>query len=372
MKILLTSVSAGSGHVRAADAVQAVLNQNYPSIETRHIDIMDYVPRFFKKFYVGGYSLAANRFPRLWGGLFYSTNKPNAFGSYLVNYLQALLCGKFLRFIDEFKPDLILTTHFLVPQILSIISKRGFRIPVHCIVTDFYAHQFWLEENIERYYVAQEKTSEKLTQQGVNRSKITVSGIPISPIFSQTTNAGKLRETLELESNVPTVLILSGGLGFGDLASTVKSIFSMDKKLQIITVSGKNAKLLAKLKDIKAPDLVKTIHFGYVTNMHELLSVTDIVVSKAGGLTVSECMVKGNGMLLYPVIPGQEEKNCEFMESIGAGVIANSLNDLNSKLRNLLEDPKKITEMKNNALKYSKPSAAITIALVAAETSLLK
>jgi len=363
MRILLTSVSAGSGHVRAADAIQKALNRHFPSIETRHIDAMDYVPPFFKKFYVGGYSLAANKLPAIWGAMYYGTDKENLPGQKFMNYLQFKLCRKLLQLINEFKPDLIVTTHFLLPQILPFILKEKiFDIPVHCVITDFYAHQFWLNKNVHRYYVAQEKSVEKLVLQGFDRSQVVVSGIPIHQNFSEPVDKRKILPDLNLEPGIPTLLFLSGGLGFGDLVSTVQTIFELENKIQIITVSGKNAKLHAKLRNLKSPSRVKAVHLGFVANMHELLSISDVVVTKGGGLTISECLAKGNALVLYPVIPGQEEKNCRLAEWMGAGIIARNLPEVAKNVKSLLDDSAKLAKMRNNSFTFAKPAAALTIA----------
>jgi processive 1,2-diacylglycerol beta-glucosyltransferase len=168
-------------------------------------------------------------------------------------------------------------------------------------------------------------------------------------------------ERLGLRAGVPTLLVLSGGLGFSALEKILQRLLTLKERLQIITVAGKNAPLRERLNRLIPPKNISIVNLGYVTNMHEIVETADLVVTKAGGLTVSECMVKGLPMVLVSPIPGQEEKNAEFVRRSGAGIVVEDPIGLAGAVHDLLISPRTMENFRHNARLFAKPLAAFTI-----------
>lgn len=358
MKILLTSVSAGAGHVRAAQALSEALCLTDPEVQVRHINIMDFCSPFFRKVYEGGFIFLANKHPDVWGHLYHSLdqNKLQPLFDPLMNFIQRILCRPFLEEVKKYSPDLIVTTHFLTPQILPQFPA------IHTVVTDFVAHSFWLHPSVRQYYVAHEGLIRPLAERKISPAIVKPLGIPIDPVFSKEIDTPKIRQAFGLSADLPVVLLLSGGLGFGSMDKTAEALFGLNHSFQMITVSGKNEALLQKMKALKSPDSIKTTHLGFINNMHELLSVTDLMIGKAGGLTVSEGLAKGVAMIFYGVLPGQEEVNASYVESKGGGRLARSLTEVTGYAETILSNKDLLNNMKEHSRLAGKPRAAFDIA----------
>jgi processive 1,2-diacylglycerol beta-glucosyltransferase len=384
MKILIVSVSAGAGHTRAAEALQAALRKNHPSVDTLHVDLMDYVPAFFRAIYVKGYLFTVKHLSPVWGFLYGLTDKaqkPSPTQGFL-DSVQRQFAGRFIRFVRDVNPDLVLTTHFLTAPFLSSEIKSGrLRAPLQCVVTDFDVHWFWINPVISHYYVASDNVAAKLTKRRIDPSRVTVTGIPIHPVFSEATNAETLRSKLGLKQGSTiqgsttrgskthgskTLLLLSGGCGLGAVEEAARALFDLNTHVHLITVAGRNLALLDRMNRLRPPASLSMTNLGFIDNIHEWLSVCDLVITKGGGLSVSECLAKEAPMVIFDPIPGQEENNANHIIACGAGVRANSFEELRRRLEELLSNSDAVAGMKRNARRCAKPQAAFAIAAATA------
>jgi processive 1,2-diacylglycerol beta-glucosyltransferase len=362
MRILITSVSAGAGHVKAAEAIQAALRRRFPSIHAVHVDVMNFVTARFLKIYVDGYNFAINYTPGLWGRLYDywdrqdSSNKVTS----LLYRAQRHYAAAFFDYLARFDPHLIITTHFFVPQLLSE-GPTEVSAPLECVITDYDLHRFWVSDRISRYYVAHDGIAGKLRDMGVSADKISATGIPVHPIFDEHVGLRSLYQNYNLEPGLPVILVLSGGTGLSSQEKAVKALLRSERPMQILTVSGRNEALLRRLERLQAPAHIALRNLGYVSNMHELLSLSDMVITKPGGLTVSECLAKKKIMILFSPIPGQEERNADFVVRKHAGVRAEHWNDLPVVVDRLLSDPALRSALRRNLDACARPKAAFDI-----------
>jgi len=365
-------VSAGSGHVRAAEAIQAAFWRSRPEVKAIHIDVMNFVSPGFHRLYAGGYSFAVNRTPALWGRLysFWDRTPPEGGIAEWLRRAQRHHAVPFFRYLSSVRPDLILTTHFLIPQLLSQDHPYPWlrRIPLECVITDYDVHRFWISDNIARYYVAHEELAGRLAAEGVHPSRIVVSGIPVHPVFLAPVSEALVRQKLNLDPVQPVLLILAGGLGLQALEKSVQELFGLARPVQIVTVAGKNESLRERLNRLTPPPHVRLVNQGYVRNMHELLSISDLVITKPGGLTVSECVAKRRPMLLYAPIPGQEERNADFALRHQIAFRARVPGDLPILAERVLSDPLMQLRLQTNLAACAHPDAAFRIADASAHT----
>jgi processive 1,2-diacylglycerol beta-glucosyltransferase len=360
--ILVLSVSAGNGHVRAAEALQAQAKISFPSVTVAHRDVMQFMPAMFRKIYSDWYIKLASHFPEVWGWLYRKTDAAHN-GSWLGAIRKKIehYCAHNLYIeVAQLAPDAIICTHFLPAQLLTAGAKRSpLSCPIWIQVTDFDLHQMWLHEGISGYFVATEELAYRLQSYGVAKNKIIVSGIPVMPGFSITQSRQHQENHFNLKPARTTVLMMGGGAGLGGMEALARQLLLLEEDFQLIVLAGKNKNLLASLHALSVFFPHKLFAIGFTQEVHALMVCADIVITKPGGLSTSECLVMGLPMLLVNPIPGQEERNAAFLLQEGVAIRADDPATLLYRLQNLLQDQSRLSQMRQRAKALAKPDAAI-------------
>lgn len=366
--LLILSTSGGAGHHRAAEALLEAARSSAFPLRAAHYDSLDFTSKAFKRLYSESYLAMVNKIPGLWGFFYSQAEKIPYSKKGLLKIFDHFNYGRYLRSLRSLSPDLILCTHFLPFVSLSErdLMKEGLMAPFVASTTDFDVHQLWIDKRVRRYYVHDDETAWQLSSKGVDPALIGVTGIPVVSGFSRRTEKGIARRRLELPDNRFTVMILSGGFGVGhmqDITHGVTNLMGMftSQSFSLIIVCGRNEDLRKDLEKRTFPRNIHTNILGYATNVHELMDASDILVSKSGGLTSAEAMAKGLPMIIVDPIPGQEMRNASMITERGAGVLAHDYHNLAFKLRQCIEDPGRLTAMRERTSSLSKPRAAETI-----------
>jgi len=363
-KVLLLSASAGAGHLRAAEAIEKAFNEakDAESREVRHIDVLNYTNKLFRHFYSKAYIDLVNKMPEVPGWMYDKLDKP------WKNERRRLALDKlntrpFVKLLRTYQPDLIVCTHFLPAEIVSWLKARE-RLSSRqvIIVTDFDVHAMWLVHHYERYFVALEEARVYLEALGIPPNKITVSGIPIDPVFAVKKNKQEMRAKHGLAADRTTILLSAGGFGVGSVDALVNSLLPLQHRAQIVAICGRNEELKKRLSRLAArikPDATVTLKpFGYTKEMDELMTASDIVIGKPGGLTTSEALAKGLVFVIVNPIPGQEERNSDHLLEAAVAIRSNNLPTLSYKLDRLLADPQRFRSMQTNSRRMGRPNAA--------------
>ena len=373
MRVLIATVTAGGGHLQAAAALDEAWTTAYPSDEVKRVDLLDLVPKLQRKFYAEGYVKLIAHAPELYELFFNKTDNPKRLRelSTLRRRFAEHTNRKFVRLVDQFKPDVVLCTHFLPLEVLGSLKSRkpagraadgggaaeGARHHpyVVCVVTDFEAHALWMEPGVDLYCVAAEETKARLVAREVDGKGVVVTGIPIGGRFSQPIDAATVRRRRGLRDDLPTVLVLGGGFGMGPMAEILESLDGIAREFQIVVVAGRNVELR---RELAAQDRRHPTHvLGFVSNMHEMMAVADLIVSKPGGLTTAEALALGKPLFILNPIPGQEAANSDFLLERGAAAKVNRVEDLPFRVDRLLGSPK-LKEMAASARALGRPDAA--------------
>lgn len=366
-RILLLSASAGAGHTRAAQAVEEAAKARFPDATIRHEDVLDHVGRAYRKAYAGSFLQMVNHAPALWGALYDASDKvadvveERKVRDKLVRFFDKLEFAPFRKMVRNFAPDAVISTHFLPAQVFAPSRKKGkdaFRFGL--VVTDFDVHAYWVQPSVDRVCVATEELKFVLAARGVPAERITVTGIPISAAFSAPHDRAALRASLGLTEDRPAVLVMGGGHGVGSLEETVRTVLSCGPA-DVLAIAGRNEELKAVLEKLAPPAGTRLHVFGFVTRIAELMAVADVAVTKSGGLTTSECLAMGLPMVVRDPIPGQEERNADFLLEAGAGLKANGAASLEFKLRSLLNDRERLSRMSAAARRVGRPQAAAAV-----------
>jgi processive 1,2-diacylglycerol beta-glucosyltransferase len=362
LKVAILSVSAGAGHVRAAQALEQSIADNYPDVEAIHLDVMNYVPKLFRKLYAESYVHIINRYPALWGYMYEKSDLIRSDKSLVKKIrveIERLNTKKILAEMIKIAPDVIISTHFLPPELISKMIKAGAKVPPSWVqVTDFDLHGLWVHEHMTGYFAAGEEVAFRMKARGIPEEIITVTGIPIMPVFGKKLSRKECAAELGLNPEIPTLILMSGGLGVGKLDTLTKQLLGIGEKMQIIALAGRNEKLLASLKKLAEQYPGKLVPMGFTTTIERLMAASDLAITKPGGLTSSECLAMGLPMIAVSPIPGQEERNADYLLESGAALKAHDEIGVEFKVRELLKHPERLKKMAENAKKIGKPDAA--------------
>jgi processive 1,2-diacylglycerol beta-glucosyltransferase len=370
MRVLIATATAGGGHLAAAAALDEAWRSFRPKDVVEKVDITKFFSALHKKIHADGYTQLVEHAPELWGMMFSKTDDPKA-ASRLTSIRRLFTATSRRRFracLEKFQPDLALCTHYLPLEILREWGGqsgrgRGNRVSavsrskpiIVSVVTDFEAHALWMDGGVDLYCVAADETGGRLVARGVKREKIAVTGIPISKRFSSPVDSVRIRQALGFRDDLPVILVLSGGFGMGPVARAMVELDKVKKPFQMLAVTGRNAELRQELavQDWAHPTRV----VGFASNMHELMSIAELIVTKPGGLTTSEALAIGRPLLILSPIPGQEAANSDFLLERGAAVKATRVEDISFRVAQLLGSGK-LQEMTKAARSLGMPSSA--------------
>lgn len=364
--LLILHATAGAGHTRAAQAVAAALAlQASPQVDHQVLDTLDCTSEFFRRMYVKAYIELVQRAPEVWGALYerYDVVKPaqskTARARLAFDKVNSRAFGQMLA---ASQAQAILCTHFLPLELLSDLKERGLvTTPVHAVVTDVSPHAFWVYPHIDHYHVATALGARELQRKGVDAARISVTGIPVDPVFAQQTPASEARRAVGLPER-PTVLFLSGGFGMGPLQAMLESFGQDDNGLGLVVVAGRNPELEAACRVLAERMAVPVTVLGFVDNMHAWMDAADLVVTKPGGLSTTESLAKGKPMALVAPIPGQEQRNSDYLLEEGAAVRLHEVSDSAWQLQRWLADAERMARLRDNARRIARPNAANDIA----------
>jgi processive 1,2-diacylglycerol beta-glucosyltransferase len=370
-KILIVYGTAGIGHKKAATAVKKAYEEmKLDGVETMLIDSLDYTNPFFRWSYLQSYLLMVNKLPTFWGLSYYLTDIPfvDLFVSGLRRLNNRANSKKLYKLMQDMKPDVVISTHFFASEVIADMKKKGNTAArLVTVITDFRVHAWWVCEGTDYYVVASEDVRRELEARRIETSIIRVMGIPVEPAFAKQSDRRRIFEATGLRDDKFTTLVIGGGFGVGPIEGIVKVIASLKKDLQTVVVCGRNEELVKRIEALKREFNMNMKVTGFIDNVYEYMEVSDILISKSGGITVSESLAKDIPMVIISPIIGQETANCNFLIKNKAAVKVDRLEDLKGALEGLLADPMKLESMKESIKKVRKPNAAYDVAKFAYE-----
>jgi processive 1,2-diacylglycerol beta-glucosyltransferase len=354
MKVLILSVTAGYGHHATAKALETVLTERGATVEV--VDVLEQINRLLQEAFAKGYLLSTKFGKEPYKKIYaYLEQKGQRTSKYnFGNLAPALMALRFEDFINDYGPDVIICTHVVAAHVVSEVKRNVKTAPAIGIVTDYTMHPFWEDATRVEYIVlASELLTPRAVAIGIEEERILPLGIPVHPKFNKRIPKSIAREQLNLRQDCPVVLVMGGSMGYGGIYKMVESL--KDTNMQILAVSGKNKRQYNKL--MKMENYPNLQVFGFVDNIEVLMDAADCVVTKPGGLTVAESMVKGLPMILENPIPGQEERNTEFLMNLGLALKASKTFPVTEALSFLFYDDKRRELMSENMKLYAKPNA---------------
>jgi processive 1,2-diacylglycerol beta-glucosyltransferase len=360
-KILVLSVSAGAGHMRAAEALRMCAASHPAGVEAVHLDVMDFVPAGFKALYADFYLKLVSHQPALWSYLYQKSDlaSPRSFGERIRRAVERLNCRALNAEIDRHNADAIICTHFLPAELLSRERRRGhLHTPVWVQVTDFDLHRLWVVPGMHGYFAANDEIAVRMAERGLPPASVHVSGIPVMPAFSEKLDRAACAREIGLDPQRTTFLMMSGGAGLGALDTLAARLLNMNGDFQLIALAGRNDALLASLRGLATEHPGRLYASGFTPHVERLMACSDLVITKPGGLTTSECLATHLPMIVNSPIPGQEERNADFLLEQGVALKAVDAVALEYRIRMLLDDPPRLADMRRRIAPLARPHAA--------------
>ena len=352
--ILIFYASYGGGHLSAAKSIKQYIDSHYKDCNVKMCDCMKYIDTKLEKITTDAYKTMAKSAPKTWGELYKLTDREGPI-TQITNTSNKLFAIKLNKLFKEFNPDIVISTHPFSTQMTAELKKLGkTKCTLATIMTDFAPHNQWLvgSDYIDYFFVSHEGMKKKIMQKGIPEEKIFATGIPLSNRFLQHFNREKIKEDLKLDTEKRTILFFGGGeFGLGkDATSKIfeEFILNLKNEYQMVVISGKNEKMYEKFSSIvKQKRASKKVQvYTYTNKVPELMSISDLVVTKPGGLTSTESLASGLPMVIINPIPGQEEKNAEYLVSSGVAIWLKNDDNCEKKIKDLLSNPDELKQMK--------------------------
>jgi len=362
-KVLLFYITQFSGHYQAAKAIETALLGLDSSIETDMINAFDFTNPILGRIISRAYLEVIKKKPELWGNIYDNPSvleKMKKAREALHKYNKP----KIKKLLDTFAPDAVYCTQaFPCGMVADYKRAYGKNIPLIAVLTDHAPHSYWIFDEVDVYVVPSESTAEVLEKKGVPREKIRIYGIPIDSRFEQEREKDSIRAGLGISPENPTVLIMGGSQGLGAMEGVVNSFLSDEEHFyQLLVVTGINKKLFNRLTDI-IPSVNRLIKlFPYIENIEELMEISDIIITKAGGITTAEALAKRLPILIVHPIPGQEVLNTEYLVKEGVALEVGDFNKIHDTINELFSSPDTLRKMKENAERVARPDSALKIA----------
>lgn len=361
-RILLMYISEISGHRSAAMAIEKAIKELEPSAEIMGINAFGYTnpvsEKIINRFYMG----VIKNIPQLWSYLY-----DNPFVARKLEKIKKAVhkvnSVKLKALFDRFPADVVVCTQaFPCGMVADYKKSRGSNLKLFAVLTDYIPHSYWIYDSVDCYITPSDDVSQQLEKKGVPGDKIKDLGIPFNPAFNKTVDREAVVRKLDLKENTPTVLIMGGGHGLGPIQKIVRSLEKIKKEINEIIVSGANKKLYNSLRKAVKKCRQNTLLFEYVDNIPELMSVSDIIITKPGGITTAEALTKKMPMLIIKPIPGQEASNADYLVRKGAALRIENIDEAHIIVEKLLDNPERLREISKCAEKISRPNASTDIA----------
>jgi processive 1,2-diacylglycerol beta-glucosyltransferase len=361
-KVLLTYIMKNSGHYRASKAIEAAIRIIAPDSQILNIDGLNYTNPVLEKIINSAYSGIIRATPKVWKNLYDNPKWENR-AKKLQNLINSYSWTKLDKLIKSYQPDAIACTQAFPCGMIADYKKRtGSDVPLVAVLTDFMPHAYWVHHKVNAYIVACKAAAERLKAEGVPAGQIYITGIPILPNFSEQSDKMLAARRFKINLETPIILIMGGGQGLGPMKQIIQEIDKIQMQCQIIVVTGTNKLLMKSIKNLKTKCKNPVILLGCTDLVGSLMDISTIIITKAGGLTTSEALVKGLPIVISKSIPGQEENNAQFIVSEGAGIRAEAASDVAGCVKDLLMHPAKREQMSKNAKKIAFPNSALDAA----------
>ncbi|MCY1713330.1 MGDG synthase family glycosyltransferase [Caproiciproducens galactitolivorans] len=361
MKILILSAATGGGHLRASHAIEKYISENSTGNEVVVVDALKSINAVLDKTVCEGYHFLATKTPKVFGQLYRKSNEESLLSN-LVTRFTSVFSQKLIFLIKEQKPDIILSTHPFATEMVSHLKKKGIvNVPLICLMTDYGPHRAWIADHVDAYIVSTQDMIPEMNEMGVPTEKIYPFGIPVGDVFYNQGDKPALLKKFGMDEDVPTILIMAGSFGVTNIRKIYKKLIALPADFQIIVITGKNQKLYEAFTSVISQSPKKTKLVYFTDEVENYMHASDLIITKPGGLTVSEALACNIPLAVFDAIPGQEEDNANFLLSHDMAVKLEKGIDPGATILSLLEDSKRLERMRSSCKSFDKSESGKNI-----------
>lgn len=368
MKILILSAATGGGHLRASHAIESYLLENTTDVEVKVVDALKTIHPILDKTICEGYHFLATKTPKMFGLLYQKSNEENPLAQ-MVPKFNSLFGIRLIPLLEEYQPDVIIATHPFVTEMVSHLKEKGHvKAPLICVMTDYGPHKAWISDKVDAYIVSNEDMIPDMEAMGVRREIVFPFGIPVYDVFFDKADKAALLEELGMQRDVLTILIMAGSFGVSNILQIYEDIVCLDFPFQIIVITGRNEKLFqafeGKIEECRlSPQKgCKHTRLVFFTNeVEKYMHASDLIITKPGGLTVSEALACNVPLAVFDAIPGQEEDNANFLMSHDMAVRIRKGDDCAGTISELLQNREKLEKMRQSCQSFDKSQSSKNI-----------
>lgn len=361
-RVLFLYATNNSGHQKSAEAIKKSLQQLEPSVKTYETDFFTSRYPTIGPFIFRMYVELMRSIPHTWDYL-YDNPGLASLTKELRQFFHFLNIPKLHEVLDEYRPHAVVCTQAVPAGFIANEKVKGrLKVPLFVTITDFVANPYWPDSQVDRYFVPDERIRGALMERGIPAERVEVTGIPIDNSFAQSMPKALARKKLDLRPNIPTILIMGGSQGLGQIPEAVEDILRVNRSIQAIVVTGSNRDLCRYLRRRHFADR-NVLILNYVRNVSRLMDASDLIVSKPGGLTSAEAMAKGLPIVILSPLPGQEERNAVYLTREGIAERCNEVTDLHRIVESFLSHPQKTKKFQMQSLQRGRPHASRDIAI---------
>ncbi len=341
-KILIFTASIGGGHNEAASCLEKEFIKH--GFTVKKIDILLAISKSLDSFISSSCKIIINNFPKLYGNLYDISNKEKT--NKLLNMsLVKVAKEKIYNIILEETPDLIISTHSFPISIVGYLKEKNLiNVPFISVITDYEAHKIYVNDNVDAYIVGSDHTGVTLFNQGIPENRIFPYGIPIKTEFLNRCNK------MLLNKKPFQILLMAGSLGLKNMIKVLDNVMTLEGDYRVVVVCGNNKKLRLSIES-EFTDWInnnKIILYGFTNNIPDIMESSDILITKPGGLTISEAMAKRLPMIIPYYIPGQEKENLDFLVKNGLAIYVYKIKEIKNLIEYLMNNPRILDNMKEN------------------------
>ncbi len=346
MKALILSTKTGQGHNSASHALKASLEAK--GHEAVVADILKSGKKNVSAPVSAMYDNLILHMPTVFGALYHAGELVSSSKYHSpIYYLNSIYCERLYNGIEKIAPQAIVCPHIFSAQAITRMrEKYGVNIPAIGIVTDYTCSPFWEETRLDAYIIPAPQLADEFVKRGLPAHKLHPLGIPISPRFKKKVSREEARRAFSIQAE-KVFVVFGGSMGYGCIPEVVEGLVKRQPDAQVAAVCGSNKKLYYSLKGIK-----NVLPFEYIENVDVLMDAADVLITKPGGLSATEAMAKRLPIVFSLPIPGGEERNAEFLTSIGAAVYARKPEAAVNAAADLIQNPDRCAEMMKAQAKY--------------------
>lgn len=364
-RVVILTLSVGSGHVRAAEVIQRALQDGGEDVEVRTLDALDFATPWFRALYAQSYWWMLRYAPWIWRRLF-ERRQRKLHSATAPRWVFRRGCRDVFQQLKAFAPRLVIVTEIGAAEIASLARREGWvNAPILAVLTDFHAEPPWVQREIDVYCAGSEEGKSQLIGWGVSPNRVFHCGIPIDPACALAFDKRELLKALGLDPSRPIVLVMGGGMGPAPLDAIILSLELCRLPLQVVAVAGHDQAMRQRLEALRGKVTLDLHCFGWTDNVPELMGAADLLITKPGGLTTAEALAAGLPMILTQPIPGPEERHLRYLEQSGVAVRAPRVRDIPHLANRLLSSPARLREISRRMRDLARSDSAYAVAQLA-------